>query len=173
MPIKSNKTISANTKGIVVSFTDVNRNTYIPYSNKYVIEKQLEPKPKYQHIEQSVFNVQQQKIYALSIYGLSVFSKEEVQKLAPEEKTKIIRNYTRIQSFLNKWKQELAEAKVNNLLLSLFHNSKIIKDFCSVNGYDKDHKDFHTFKELGLTQQVIAKKLVEQKLLPKNFFQLT
>ena len=172
MPSKENKTISANSRGIVVSFTDIKKHTYVPYSNKYVQEKQLEPKPKYQQIEKSIFTPQQQKLYALSIYGLSVFTTEEVKNLPAKERIRIVSNYKKIQAFLNKWKQELVEAKTNSLLLSIFHNSKIIKQFCSINGYDEKYTDRHTFKELGLTQQVIAERLVKEGLLPNNFFKL-
>lgn len=167
-----NKTVSANSRGIVISFTDINKHKYVPYSNKLVQERQLEPKPKYQQIEKSVFNAQQQKLYALSIYGLSVYNKEEIQKIPAEERSTIIKNYNKIQAFLNKWKQEIVEARTNKILLSIFHNSKIIKKFCSINGYDNFHTDRHTFKELGLTQKVIAERLVKEGLLPTNFFQL-
>lgn len=166
-----NKAVSANSRGIVVSFTDINKHKYIPY-NKLVQERQLEPKPKYQHVEKSVFNAQQQKLYALSIYGLSVYNKEEIQKISPKERSRIIKNYNKIQVFLNKWKQEIVEAKTNKILLSIFHNSKIIKDLCSIDGYDDSYIDRHTFKELGLTQKVIAERLVKEGLLPRNFFKL-
>jgi len=46
------------------------------------------------------------------------------------------------------------------------------KDMCSVKGYNRAHINRQSFKELGLSQEMIASKLIEVGFLPNNFFQL-
>ena len=42
-----------------------------------------------------------------------------------------------------------------------------------IKGSDDSLKDKHSFKELGISKIMIANKLIEVKLLPKEFFKLT
>jgi hypothetical protein len=43
---------------------------------------------------------------------------------------------------------------------------------CAVKSYDRAYTDRHTFKELNLSPDKIANKLIEAGFLPQNFFQL-
>jgi hypothetical protein len=43
----------------------------------------------------------------------------------------------------------------------------------SIKGSDDSIKDKHSFKELGISKEMIANKLVESNLLPREFFKLT
>ena len=88
MPKNEAKTVSANSIGIVVSFTDINKHRYIPYS-KAVREKQLHPNPKYQQTT-SVLNSIQKKMYDQCLYGLNQYSQEEIIKLSYKEKRKTL-----------------------------------------------------------------------------------
>jgi hypothetical protein len=166
-----NKTVTANSKGIIISFRDCNKHKYIPYQSKAVQEIQL-GKAKYQQLDRPVFNKTQQKLYAETVYGLTVLSAEQIKELSPKRKHEIISVYKRVQHFLNKLKQEVINEQVNALLSALFHKSLFIKQMCEVKSYDRGYKDRHTFKELGLTQEKIAEKLVNAGLLPSNFFEL-
>lgn len=169
------KTISANANGIIITFRDKNKHQYVPYEgSKYVKVVQTEEDNKYQQaLESPVFNKIQQKLYAQVLYGLEVYKPDELEKLSPKERNQITATYKRVQFFLNKWKQEIVDEQCNRILSMLFPKSQIIKKICSVNGYNRAYKDRHTFRELGLTQESIAKKLVEAGFLPENFFQLT
>jgi len=173
MPNNPNKTITANSKGILISFRDECKPRYVAYRSSAVERIQLYGKVRYQVLDKPEFNRIQQKLYTEAIYGLNIYEKEQLTKLSPKETSRIFSLNKRVQHFLNRWKQEIIELEVNNFLSSLFPNSKVVKHMCATNGYNRAYTDRHTFKELGLSQEKIAAKLVEAGFLPKNFFQLT
>lgn len=129
-------------------------------------------KVKYQPVEKPIFNKEQQRLYAEVIYGLTIFKPEEISKLSPKKKYEIVTTFKKSQKILNEWKQEIINVKINGFLSKMFPKSNIVNQIISINGYDETSKCKHSFKELGLTQEMIAKKLVECGVLPNNFFQL-
>jgi len=131
------------------------------------------PKSKYQTISRPALNKMQQKLYAETVYGLTAFTNEELQMMPKTRKKGILARFLKAQDILNQWKQEIVYSKVDNILLSLFPRSRAVQKFVSTKGADKDIKDRHTFKELGINQVQIAQKLVEEGVLPKDFFSLT
>ena len=172
MSYNPNKTITANSKGIIISYRDSSKPRYMPYKSKTVENIQLYGKVKYQVLEQPVLNGTQQKLYGELIYGLKLYKPEELSLISKKDKLKIAYLHRKVQHFLNKWKQEIIDKEINDILLKFFSKSSIIQHMCSVKGYDRSYTDRHTFKELGLTPDKIAAKLVEAGFLPKNFFQL-
>ena len=74
-----NKTISANSKGIVVSFGDVNKHKFIKYEFTAVTQIQLSGTVKYQKIEHSGFNPTQEKLFAEAMYGLNFYTAAEIK----------------------------------------------------------------------------------------------
>jgi hypothetical protein len=173
MPNNPNKTITANSKGIVISFRDESKPRYVAYRSEAVKKIQLHGTVRYQVLDKPAFNRIQQKLYTEAIYGLNSYDETQLATLTAKEVSKIFSLHKKVQHFLNKWKQELIELEVNKFLLFFFPNSKCVKHMCSVNGYNRAYIDRHTFRELGLTQEMIASKLIEAGFLPKNFFQLT
>ena len=167
-----NKTISANAKGIIVCFRDCNKHKYMPYQSKYVKSIQTMGTSKTYELEKPVFNRVQQQLYGEVIYGLSVFSQEQIQKLPVGRKARILIINKRAQHFLNRLKQEIIDDQVSQFFSKLFPKSSIAMQMSQTKGYDRGYKSKLTFKELGLTQEMIAKKLIEAGFLPSNFFQL-
>lgn len=172
MRVNPNKTVSANSKGIIISFRDANKHRFQPYDNLQVEEIQTKGKAKYQPVERPSFNKIQQQLYAEVVYGLSYYSAEDVNKMSKTKKLRLIARYAKAQRILNRWKQEIVAETVDSFLLTFFPHSPITKVLVETKGYDRNHHDTHSFKELGLTQEDVAAKLVEVNLLPKNFFQL-
>jgi hypothetical protein len=169
----SSKTVSANAKGIHISFGDKFKHKFVAYESQYVKQVQLTGNLKYQELETIVFNTTQQRLYAETLYGLKAFSKEEITAMPASKKKIIFTHFNRVQRFLNRWKQEISNEKLNNFLTKLFYNSTFIKSFCEVNEPSDSIKDKHTFRELGITKKMIVDKLISNNLLPKNFYQLT
>lgn len=167
-----NKTVTASSKGIIISFRDCNKHKYLPYQSKTVENIQQNGTAKYQELEIPVFNSVQQKLFAERLYGLSIYKPEELVTFSKKKKSNILIIYKRVQHFLNKWKQEIVNNQMDNLLIKLFPKSHVIKHMCSVKGYDRGFRSKHTFKELGITDDKIAIKLIEGGFLPANFFQL-
>jgi hypothetical protein len=90
-----NKTISANSKGIVVSFGDVNKHRFIKYESTAVQQIQLYGTVKYQKIEETGFNPTQEKLYAEAMYGLNFYTAEEIKVMPAEKKRYVIVLYTK------------------------------------------------------------------------------
>ena len=93
--------------------------------------------------------------------------------MSPTVKSKIIVAYTRARRLLNRWKQEIINEQVDSFLINLFPNSPVVKQMVNVKGYDDNlNTDYITFKELGISRQAIAEKLIQLGILPSNFCQL-
>lgn len=169
-----NKTVSANSKGIVVSFGDVNKHRFIKYEATAVQQIQLYGTVKYQKIEHPGFTAIQEKLYAEALYGLNFYTTEEIKTMSVEKKRSVVVLYTRVQKLLNRWKQEVICKQVDNFLIALFPNSPIAKTMIESEYYDKDLECPMSLRDLGITsERIIAEKLVQAKLLPYNFFKLT
>lgn len=127
---------------------------------------------RYQSIEKPVFNKVQQRLYAEAVYGLTIYTPEQVAALPGKRRHELLMLFKRSQDILNNWKQEIVDARMTHLLEKLFPNSSIVKVFSSIRGVESGIKCRQTFKELGINQSMIAQKLVQSGILPADFFQL-
>jgi hypothetical protein len=171
MPVNATKILTATAYGIT-SYGQNNKHMYQPYQSKYVQDIQSMGRSKYQVLDRPAFNRIQKELYAKTLYGLKVYSEKELIELSHKKKSLITKNAQRVKFFLNKWKQEIVDTQTNIMLQKLFPKSSIIKYICSISGYNRAYMDRHTFKQLGLTETMVATKLVEGGFLPNNFFQL-
>jgi hypothetical protein len=172
MRFNPHKTVCASAKGIIISFRDANKHRFMPYENPVVEEIQQTGTTKYQPLEAPAFNKIQQKLYAETVYGLSFYSKQDVEAMSRSKKLRVLAKYAKAQRILSRWKQEIVHARVDAFLLTFFPHSPITKTLVDTKGYNREAKDQQSFKELGLTQSDVANKLIEVNLLPKNFYQL-
>lgn len=163
------KTVSANSRGIIVSFHDTKKHKFVNYSNEYVENVQVYGKQPY---NTPLFNKVQQKLYGEVVYGLNVYTNTQIQQMPEHQKKTIIRRYTIAQRVINKFKQRVFQNLVDKFFLNLFPRSPILKAFSEIDAYDPKEIDRHTFKELGITQKDVADKLLEKGLLPRDFYQL-
>lgn len=165
---KQNKTISVNSKGMVISYTDSNKHMFVNFENQDVPRTMP---AKYQEIEQSAFNQKQQKVYSEAVYGLNFYPEVMVSKMPKKIVMKIATRCEMVQKAINMLKQDIVNSKVDSLLLALFPNSPLVKSIVDMEA-DETIKCNFAFKDLGLNQTKIAEKLVVLKLLPENFFDL-
>lgn len=162
-----NKTVCATDKGIVISYHESNKHQFLAYQERSQVKDYTET---YQ--SRPVFNTVQQQIYAQTLYGLRHFNKHELKTMPEIKKHNILKHHQRVQQFLNRWKQEIISKTINEFLTTFFPKSNLVKTMVSIPDYDQSVLCNTSFKELGLDQVKIAKKLVEVKLLPNNFFSL-
>jgi hypothetical protein len=157
---------------MVISYGDVNKHQYVGY-NSYVKKIQLEGTVKYQQID-VVLNPIQEKLYQTLIYGFDIFTRKELAKLPEQRKIDIKIRYTKAQRILQKWKQDLIFDSLDKFLLSLFPKSSIVKAFANTKGNSPDvsNEEYITFREAGIKQSQIINKLIENNLLPQNFYEL-
>lgn len=167
-----NKTISVFSTGMVVSFTDTQKHTYVPFSRS-IKKLQTEPVVKYQKIQAVEFNKLQEHIYCQAVYGFAHFSEASLLKMSKEKKKRIMITYSKVQRALERLKQETLNSAVDDFLSTLFPKSKFVKQFSNVKQSDSNFRSCFHFEELGITRFKIATYLVEAGLLPKDFFQLT
>jgi len=169
-----NKTISANSKGLTITFGDVNKHQFVYYnnSNKTVKTIQIDGKTKYQQFEKPEFNKIQQQLYSQALHGIKVFKHEDVMQMDVEKIREIENTHLRAKHIINQFKQEVSNKKVDGLLAMLFPNSPIVKQMLCVKGTDPFIKVPTSLKDLKITPTMLAKKLVEYKVLPENFFNL-
>jgi len=165
------KTVSANSQGVVISYGDVKKHQFIRYDS-YVKKIQIEGTVKYQKLESFEFNETQQRIFSTLVYGFEYIPNEQIKKLPEPIKRRIIVNYTIARKLLKRWKQEIINETINSFFSKTFPKSKVAKQMISQNGYDDDLECTITFKELGVSERSIANKLIEFGLLPQNFFNL-
>ena len=170
----SEKTVSANSRGIIVSYTDANKHMFMNYETpKHIRKIQLEDKPRYQKIENVFFNKTQKDVYLKTVYGFEAFTKEEIAKMSKRQKFNITVIYTKANRILNRWKQEIVNEGLDSLLKHIFPNSPLVSKITSIKGYDDRVICDISFKDLGISRKQIADKLIEFGILPQNFYQLT
>lgn len=163
------KTISANSKGIVITYGDAKKHQYMRY-NRYVRKIQQEGTVKYQII----LNPAQEKLYQKLVFGFQAFNKEEIELMSENTKLEIKIGYTKTHRILNKWKQDIIFKKLDELLLHLFPKSTLVKQLAEIKGHVNEipSNEEISFREIGIYKKDIIAKLIEHTLLPKNFFQI-
>ncbi|MFO0453024.1 MAG: hypothetical protein ACK52I_30925 [Pseudomonadota bacterium] len=172
----SEKTISANANGIVISYSKPYKKKFVKYESEYVKNVQIHGTVKYQKLQvETTFNDKQKDLYLKTILGFNAYSKEELTQMSENKKQLIAIQYTKTKRILNKWKQEILFKGLDDLLLFLFPKSPIIKDMVNTTGYLKeyDKADNITFEEIGISKNQIVSKLMSYGILPKNFYELT
>lgn len=176
MSRNQNKTISCNSNGIVISYGDANKHQFMKYETPVHTKKiQLEGTVKYQKIEEQIkLSPVQKDLFNKLIYGFKAFTKEQIDGMNEQARLSVTINYTKAQRILRRWKQDITFSKLDDLLLYLFPNSPIIKQFTSIQGHvdDVNKEDEISFIELGIRQDAIVNKLIEARLLPINFYKL-
>jgi len=122
------------------------------------------------------FNVYQKFLYNRAMYGLAVFSKEELEQMHREKKKRVKKVHIRTKVTLNIWKQEIANGIFQKFFRPQFVNSKsrIGNEFIDLyqNEVDPKIETQLSFASLGITKDQIISKLIKENILPKNFHEL-
>lgn len=124
--------------------------------------------------EKDPFNAYQNFLYKRALFGLSVYGEEELSKMHWDKKKRILKVHERAQKVLNIWKQEIANKWSAQGLTEVFHHSTLIKNLVEIfaNHVDADYISPLEFKQLGINKTQIINKLISEKVLPSNFYEL-
>lgn len=178
--INSEKTISANSHGIIISYGDAKKHQYVGYENNssHIKKIQQTGTAKYQKLEEDpskTFNIKQKALYSEAMYGFKAFTAEEMQNMSEKKKLSVTITYTKAQRILNRWKQSMLFEGIDSMLNAIFPKSPVIKQFTDVKGYNDDvpKREEISFKDLGISQKSVIDKLMEYNILPENFYSLT
>ena len=119
-------------------------------------------------------NKHQNFLYNRALYGLSTYSPEEVVIMLPEKRKRILQIHKKTQKILNLWKQEIVNILANKIFTDIFPDTEFTRcltEFYGTAG-DPEYINNMSFKMLKISKQEIISKLIESKILPKNFNEL-
>lgn len=111
-------------------------------------------------------------IFKRAMYGLKMYSDEEIKAMHWQKRKRIKKVHARTQSILNEWKQSLI-VNLTNVIFGLFHKSVFAQDLIEL--YSATDNEFTcniSFKDLGLTKTDVIEKMLAEGLLPYNFKEL-
>ena len=114
----------------------------------------------------------QKKLYEQTVFGISVLTKEETEKLTQEQKQEIIDKHKLTQELLNTWKQEIVNELSNHLFKVLFPNAPFTKTLTEKypDVIDKGYTNTIPFKLLKIKRHDIIRKLMKSGILPQDFY---
>ena len=123
------------------------------------------------NFEKDPYNKHQNFLYNRAMYGLSIYSRDEVQEMDLQKKKRIIRIHKKTQTILNLWKQEIVNTLANKLFTDIFPRMDITNTLVEKFGIegDADYVNKMSFKMLNISKPQIVEKLIQSKVLPKNF----
>jgi hypothetical protein len=133
--------------------------------------KQLFAGKEVMEYEQDVFTPYQNLLYRQLLFGYEAFNKQELASMSPQELKTIKFQYAKAQRVLNVYKQTILTKRLSALLVPIFHNSNLVKEFCS----DFTDKKFFctvSFKDLNISKEDLVSLLITNRLLPNNFHAL-
>lgn len=154
------KTVTATTKGVVVSYENTQKSTFIPYGQESSVTNYRQTQRHYQ------MNTIQYGLYQQLMLGPKAYGQQEFEIMPESTKFAIRNKHLRATEVLNKMKYEKAYGYINKLFAVIFPDIKL--------DYYKDGKyaDMPTLRELGIKTVDIIDAWIENKLLPLDFYDL-
>jgi hypothetical protein len=128
---------------------------------------------KYSKVETGYLTDYQTFLYNRTMFGLTVYSKAELDKMHWEKKRRIRKVNQRAKTILNLWKQQIVNYTTTRVFQIWFPGHPIAK-FMTDTVDDTDPKYINTIplKELGITRSRIIEKFIEERILPLDFYEL-
>lgn len=129
---------------------------------------------KQKHPKRDSYTTHQNFLYNRALYGLSTYTPEEVVIMLPEKRKRIIQIHKKTQKILNLWKQEIVNILANKIFTDIFPDMEITRCLVEIYGTEGDPEYINnmSFKSLKISKKQIISKLIESKILPKNFNEL-
>jgi hypothetical protein len=92
-----------------------------------------------------------------------------------EKKKRINKSYKKCQVVVNLLKQEVTNQLANEFFVRIFPGMEITNSLVNYFGTEghPDHVNNMSFKMLKINKPLVIARLIERKVLPKNFNQLT
>ena len=136
-------------------------------------EVSKKPRRRKSRYEQDKFNKTQNFLYKRALFGLNLYSREELKGMHWEKKRRIKRVQKRAQGLINIWKQQEANTITNMFLITCFPKSPIVKALVSEPFKDLVDVDFRNnleLRDLGITKDIIVERFIAEGVLPKEFY---
>jgi len=130
---------------------------------------------RYGTVVHTMFNNYQNFLYNRALFGLSVYSQDDIKEMHWDKRKRIVKVHKRAQQTLNLWKQEINNHRIVNLFKKLFPEISITSPITqSLLGPEPDPEIVCklSFKDLRITKEAITQKLMLDGILPRNFYEL-
>lgn len=114
----------------------------------------------------------QKNIYRRVVYGIKTVPENHLKNLTFEQVRKMKQDYINAQEVLNTLKQDICTRKTNLVFEKLFPRSKFVQELVTIESNDPTYFNSMSFKDLGITKEMIIDKLIEAEVLPENFYEL-
>lgn len=141
---------------------------------EYQLYGNLKKRRGYSQYEPESLNVYQKHLYLKAVKGFSAFTKEEL-KIMPAEKKNIVKAlYHKTQRVLTLLKHEQVNELTNKFFKTIFPKAKVCKMLLesSKNYTTTNLENKLTFDALGITQNQIIERLIQENILPFDFYKL-
>ena len=123
--------------------------------------------------EQDPYNEYQNFLYNRALFGLGVYSKEEVAVMHWDKKKRIIKVHKRAQTLINIWKQQIVNVLSNHLFKTIFPDSPITHELLEkFDVTDELYINKMSFRTLRIEKQEVVERFIADGILPKNFNEL-
>lgn len=170
---KQNKTISVNAKTMSVVYTDTKKYYIYDIDNQDPTRDVKLFGKKFKGVtaqdSKDYLNLKQRRILDDILYSKGKYSAEQIQKLPLMRQYYLLEGAFKVEKALYQWKKELVSKKVDNILLKLFPNSKIVRQLVKITEGKALYHDVNRIdiRNLVSEQQIVA-YLQQKGLFPKS-----
>lgn len=127
---------------------------------------------RYSIIQEECMTDYQNFLYNRALFGLSVYSQEELKAMRWDKRKRITKVHKRTQHVINIWKQQIVNL-IYSKFISLFPKMESTKEFVDMtNDVDPEHMNRMSFRTLCITKAQVVNKLITEGILPPNFHEL-
>lgn len=170
---KENKSITVSKNKITVNYHDTSKHfTYVIKKNDPNRDIKLFGKEfkgiKASEIKKDFLSPALREQFDDLVYARKRMTKDEIEKLPLAKKYRVTVLSKKVERVLSDWRNEIVSKKVDNLLLSLFPNSPVVKQMVSVQYEGKENVYNNSISIHNIATEVqIAEYLAEKGLFPK------
>ncbi len=112
-------------------------------------------------------------LYNRALFGLSVYTQEEIKEMRWDKRKRIVKVHKRAQSVLNVWKQQIINACTNKFFERWFPGTPITNTLLKMSEeIDENYINKMPFKSFNITKMQVINKLIEEGILPSDFHTL-
>lgn len=112
----------------------------------------------------------QNHLYKRALYGLNMFSAEELTLMHKDKKKRINKVHRRAQKSLNIMKQEKVNQITNRIFDIFFPKTNITKSLLGLENFtDSKFRNTLELKGLGITKDKMIERFIGEGILPKDF----
>ena len=133
-------------------------------------------RPSKGHYQQHFWlNEYQNFLYKRVMYGLTVYSDDEVSTMHPSKKKRITFTQRDGQRVINRLKQEAVTRILNGLFVKLW-TKNVFQHNLIANAIPEPDETYNihlSFEQLGINKKLLVDRFIQHRVLPQNFYQLT